>query len=86
LGFTLIQTLHIKRDFINIFYIALFQIRIKCDRTTQTDYRTGQQSQWDTENINPLKPSFPSKGLGDGTLFKTAAMIFRACKQLLQGY
>jgi hypothetical protein len=37
-GFSLFQTLFMKWDFINIFYIALFQIRIKGDRTVQVCY------------------------------------------------
>jgi hypothetical protein len=33
LVFALFQNLGIKRDFVNIFYIALFRIRIKRDST-----------------------------------------------------
>jgi hypothetical protein len=40
LGFTLFQTLYIKWDFINNFYITLFQIRIKCDGTVLQDLTT----------------------------------------------
>jgi hypothetical protein len=30
---TLFQTLHLKLDFNNIFYITLFQVYMKCDHT-----------------------------------------------------